>query len=151
VSEIFDKTGVGLKPGSRVGGYIIEDLIGQGGMAVVYKALDERLGRRVALKILAPAQAADDSFRQRFIRESRAAAAIDDPHIIPVFEAGEADGFLFIAMRYVQGGDVRSLLSRDRAMAPRRVASIVAPIAAALDSAHSGGLPGHLQSPFSRS
>jgi hypothetical protein len=71
-------------------------------MAVVFRALDGKLGRRVALKILAPALAADAAFRQRFIRESRAAAAIDDPHIIPLFEAGESDGVLFIAMRYVR-------------------------------------------------
>ena len=81
-------------------------------MAVVFRARDERLGRQVALKILAPALAADEAFRQRFIRESRAAAAVDDPHIIPVFEAGEAGGVLFIAMRYVRGGDVRTLVRR---------------------------------------
>ena len=70
-------------------------------MAVVFRARDERLGRLVALKILAPALAADEGFRRRFIAESRAAAAVDDPHIIPVYEAGEADGVLFIAMRFV--------------------------------------------------
>ena len=95
-------------------------------MAVVYRALDERLGRRVALKVLAPALAADEAFRQRFIRESRAAAAVDDPHIIPVFEAGEADGVLFIAMRYVRGGDVRSLVGPAQAAAAAdRAAAIV--------------------------
>ena len=97
----------GLPAGSRVAGYRLEEQIGAGGMAVVFRARDERLDRPVALKVLAPALAADEAFRQRFIRESRAAAAVDDPHIIPVFEAGEADGVLFIAMRYVPGGDVR--------------------------------------------
>ena len=100
----------GFGAGSRIAGYRLEGRIGAGGMAVVFRARDERLGRLVALKILAPALAADEAFRQRFIRESRAAAAVDDPHIIPVFEAGEADGVLFIAMRYVPGGDVRTLL-----------------------------------------
>jgi serine/threonine protein kinase len=81
-----------------------------GGMAVVFRAVDERLGRQVALKVLAPALASDESFRLRFIRESRAAAAVDDPHIVPVYEAGEAGGVLFIAMRYVAGGDVHTLI-----------------------------------------
>src|SRR5215469_6280675 len=76
--------------GSRIAGYLLEEQIGRGGMAVVFRAVDERLQRPVALKILAPALAADESFRRRFIRESRAAAAVDNPHIIPVFEAGEA-------------------------------------------------------------
>ena len=81
-------------------------------MAVVYRARDERLDRRVALKLLVPALAMDAAFRQRFIRESRAAAAVDHPNIIPIYEAGDAGGSLFIAMRYVQGGDVRTLLER---------------------------------------
>jgi hypothetical protein len=83
--------------GARVAGYRLEKQLGQGGMAVVYLARDERLDRLVALKVLAPALASDEPFRQRFIRESRAAAAVDDPHIIPVFEAGETDGLLYIA------------------------------------------------------
>jgi serine/threonine protein kinase len=131
---------MGLVAGSRIGGYLLGEQIGQGGMAVVFRALDERLGRQVALKVLSPALAADSGFRQRFIRESRAAAAVDDPHIIPVFEAGEADGVLFIAMRYVRGGDVRALLSRDGALPAARVAGIVSPLASALDAAHAAGL-----------
>ena len=103
--SVAEVTG-GFAAGSRVAGYRLEGQIGRGGMAVVFRARDERLGRLVALKILAPGLAADRSFQQRFISESRAAAAVDDPHIIPVFEAGEADGVLFIAMRYVSGGDV---------------------------------------------
>ena len=89
--------------GSQVAGYRLDEQIGRGGMAVVYRAHDPRLDRHVALKILAPGLAQDDAFRQRFIRESRAAAAVDHPNIIPVFEAGEAGGVLFIAMRFVQG------------------------------------------------
>jgi serine/threonine protein kinase len=105
--------------GSRVAGYRLEEQIGAGGMAVVFRAVDERLGRQVALKMLAPALAPDEAFRQRFIRESRAAATVDDPHIIPVHEAGESGGVLFIAMRYVPGGDVRSLLHAFRAVGYR--------------------------------
>src|SRR5215469_3671272 len=130
----------GFVAGSRVAGYQLEGQLGVRGMAVVFRASDERLGRMVALKILAPGLAADAAFRQRFIRESRAAAAIDDPHIIPLFEAGESDGVLFIAMRYVQGGDVRSLLAQHGAMDANRVAAIVAPMASALDAAHAAGL-----------
>ena len=114
--------------------------VGHGGMAVVFRADDERLRRVVALKLLAPALAADDQFRQRFIRESRAAAAVDDPHIIPVYEAGEADGVLFIAMRFVSGGDVHSLLRRSGPLTAARAMAIVSPVASALDAAHSGGL-----------
>jgi serine/threonine protein kinase len=125
---------------SRIAGYRLEQRIGAGGMAVVFRARDERLGRLVALKILAPGLAADDGFRQRFVRESRAAALVDDPHIIPVFEAGEADGVLFIAMRYVPGGDVRSLVRREGLLSPARVAAIISPVASALDAAHAAGL-----------
>ncbi len=126
--------------GSRIAGYRLENRIGQGGMAVIFRARDDRLGRLVALKILAPALVTDDRFRQRFIAESRAAAAVDDPHIIPVFEAGEAEGVLFIAMRYVPGGDARSLLRRDGPLPPARAAAIVSPVASALDAAHTAGL-----------
>jgi serine/threonine protein kinase len=130
----------GYGAASRIAGYRLEERIGSGGMAVVFRARDERLGRLVALKILAPGLAADDQFRQRFVRESRAAAAVDDPHIIPVFEAGEAEGVLFIAMRYVPGGDVRSLLRREGPLPLARVAAIVSPVASALDAAHAAGL-----------
>ena len=109
-------------------------------MAAVFRARDEQLGRVVALKILAPALAADEAFRQRFNRESKTAAAVDDPHIIPLYEAGEAGGVLFIAMRYVPGGDVRSLLYRQGPLPPDRVAAIVSPVASALDAAHASGL-----------
>ena len=109
-------------------------------MAVVYRARDERLDRRVALKLLVPALAMDAAFRQRFIRESRAAAAVDHPNIIPIYEAGEASGSLFIAMRYVQGGDVKSLLERRGPLPAWRAWSIISQVAAALDAAHAYGL-----------
>ena len=131
---------VGFAAGSRIAGYRLEEQIGQGGMAVVFRARDEQLGRLVALKILAPALAGDAEFQQRFISESRAAAAIDDPHIVPVFAAGEADGVLFIAMRYVAGGDAHSLLRREGPLPPSQVAAIISPVASALDAAHGAGL-----------
>jgi serine/threonine protein kinase len=130
----------GLAPGSRLAGYLIEEQIGRGGMAVVYRASDPRLNRSVALKILAPELAGDAAFRQRFLREMRAAAAVDHPHIVPVFDAGEADGALFIAMRYVSGQDLRTLLDAQRTLPGARVAHIVAQVASALDEAHSRGL-----------
>ena len=135
-----DSNVVGFAAGSRIAGYRLEERIGRGGMAVVFKARDERLGRLVALKILAPTLAGDAEFQRRFTRESRAAAAIDDPHIVPVFAAGEADGVLFIAMRYVAGGDAQSLLNREGPLPPDRVAAIISPVASALDAAHRAGL-----------
>ncbi len=126
--------------GSEVAGYRLEEQIGRGGMAVVFRARDVQLGRNVALKLLAPVLALDDAFRQRFIRESRAAAAVDHPHIIPIFAAGESDGVLFIAMRYVQGGDVRTLLDNAGALPAGRGADIITQVALALDAAHLHGL-----------
>src|SRR5271165_1073916 len=109
-------------------------------MAVVYRALDLRLGRLVALKVLAPHLGEDEAFRQRFMRESRAAAGVDHPHIVPVFEAGEAAGVLFIAMRYVADGDVRSLIETEGSVSPSRTARITSQVASALDAAHAHGL-----------
>jgi serine/threonine protein kinase len=130
----------GLVPGEQLAGYQVQEQIGRGGMAIVYRALDLRLGRVVALKVLAPHLGEDEAFRQRFIRESRAAAGVDHPHIIPVFEAGEAGGVLFIAMRYVGHGDVRSLIDSEGRLSPARTAAIVAQAASALDAAHAHGL-----------
>jgi len=129
-----------LAPGEQLGVYEIQQRIGRGGMAVVYRALDLRLGRLVALKVLAPHLGEDEAFRLRFMRESRAAAGVDHPHIIPVFEAGEAAGMLFIAMRYVAGGDVRSLIEAEGRLSPARTAAITSQVASALDAAHAHGL-----------
>ncbi|MGC9541508.1 serine/threonine-protein kinase [Streptomyces sp. UG1] len=126
--------------GRQVAGYRIEREIGRGGMAVVYRARDLRLERTVALKLLAPELARNDTFRRRFTHESRAAAAIDHPHIVPVFEAGETDGVLYIAMRYVPGSDLRSLLDRQGPLPPGTVLRIAAQVASALDAAHEHGL-----------
>jgi serine/threonine protein kinase len=130
----------GLAPGTLIAGYQIMERVGQGGMAVVFRARDERLNRQVALKVLAPGLAADVAFRQRFIRESQVAATVDDPNIIPVYDAGEADGVLFIAMRLVRGGDVKSLVTSEGFLPPARVEWIVSAVASALDSAHDQGL-----------
>ncbi len=126
----------GLPAGSRVAGYRIAGSLGAGGMATVYLAVDERLNRKVALKVLSAELAGDDAFRLRFIRESRIAASVDDPHIIPVFEAGESDGVLFIAMRYVRGGDVHSHVRESGPLPRGRAALILSQVASALDAAH---------------
>jgi serine/threonine protein kinase len=129
-----------LEIGTQMAGYQIEQQIGRGGMAVVYRAFDPRLGRSVALKILAPELARDAAFRERFTREMRAAAAVDHPHIVPVYDAGEANGVLFIAMRFVSGHDLRTLLDHEGKLPAARVAHIIRQVASALDEAHSHGL-----------
>jgi serine/threonine-protein kinase len=130
----------GPGPVRTIAGYLIEEKIGEGGMAVVYRARDERLDRPVALKVLAPWLAADPGFRQRFIRESRSAAAVDHPCIIPIYEAGDAGGSLFIVMRYVRGGDVRKLLDQGGPLDAARAWNIISQVASALDAAHTHGL-----------
>jgi serine/threonine-protein kinase len=122
--------------GAQIAGYRVEGEIGRGGMAVVYRARDLRLDRTVALKLLIPQMVRNDTFRRRFVHESRVAAAIDHPHIVPIFEAGEADGVLYIAMRYVPGLDLRALLDRDGPLPVQRVLRIAAQVASALDAAH---------------
>jgi serine/threonine protein kinase len=126
----------GLAPGSRVAGYLLDRLVGVGGTAAVFRARDERLGRMVALKLLT----GDESVRQRFTREARAVAAVDHPHIIPIYEAGEAGGVLFIAMRFVAGDDLRVVVRREGSLRSRRAAAFISPVASALDAAHGVGL-----------
>jgi serine/threonine-protein kinase len=109
-------------------------------MAVVFRAVDGRLQRTVALKILAPSLASDESFRLRFIRESQSAAAVDHPNIIPVFGAGEEDGVLYLAMRYVPTGDAKKLLTRSGSLSAAQANMIITSVAAALDAAHAAGL-----------
>jgi len=126
----------GLAPGSRVAGYLLETLVGVGGMAAVFRARDERLGRVVALKLLA----GDEAAKKRFVREARAVAAVDRPHIIPVYEAGEAAGVMFIAMRFVAGDDLQVIVSREGGLRPKRAASFISAVASALDASHAAGL-----------
>ena len=129
-----------LEIGSHFAGCRIEAELGRGGMGVVYGAVQPRLGRRVALKVIAPQYARDESFRQRFERESRHAASIDHPHVVPIYEADEADGLLYLVMRYVHGPDLGALIDHQRRPSIARAARIVAQVASALDCAHRSGL-----------
>jgi hypothetical protein len=126
--------------GTVIGGYRIEAGIGRGGMGVVYRAEQLGLGRQVAIKLIAPELAEDPDFRERFERESRLAASIEHPNVIPVHEAGEGDGALFIAMRYVAGTDLRAMLRSQGRLDPGRAGELVSQVAAALDAAHAYGL-----------
>jgi streptogramin lyase/predicted Ser/Thr protein kinase len=126
--------------GTELAGYRIESVVGKGGMSVVYLAEHQRLHRKAALKVLAPELAENESFRDRFLRESEIAAQLDHENVIPIFDAGEADGVLYIAMRYVEGTDLRARLKRDGALEPARALAILAQVAGALDVAHARGL-----------
>jgi serine/threonine-protein kinase len=126
--------------GTELAVYRIEALLGHGGMGVVYLAEDPRLERKVALKILLPELADDPAFRRRFLDESRRAAAIEHPSIVPIHEAGEADGTLYIAMRYVRGTNLAALVAAEGRLAPDRTIRLLEGVASALDAAHSRGL-----------
>jgi YVTN family beta-propeller protein len=132
--------GTDLHRGAELAGYRIEALLGRGGMGVVYLAEQLRLKRRVALKLLAPELAADQRFRARFLRESELAASLDHPNVVPIFDAGEAEGLLYIAMRYVEGTDLGTLLAQEGRLEPERAIAIVGAVAAGLDAAHARGL-----------
>jgi YVTN family beta-propeller protein len=133
-------TEIGVRIGAEVSGYRVDELIGRGGMGEVYRAWDERLERNVALKILIPRLADDDAFRERLLRESRLAASLDHPNVVPVYDAGEADGRFFLAMRYVEGTDLRAVLRGEGALSPERAIDIAGQVAGALDAAHERGL-----------
>jgi predicted Ser/Thr protein kinase len=126
--------------GAHIAGCRIESVAGRGGMGIVYRATQLSLGRPVALKLIAPEHAADADFRERFQRESRMAAAIDHPNVIPVYEAGEEDGRLYLVMRWVAGTDLHKQLRAHGRMDPARAAGIVNQVAGALDAAHAAGL-----------
>ena len=129
-----------MAQGSRVGRYRVDAVIARGGMGIVYRATDPALERSVALKVIAPELARDEEFRARFVRESRLAAALDHPNVIPVYEAGAEDGALFIAMRFVEGRDLRELIDLEGRLDPERAIRIVSQVASALDAAHARGL-----------
>ena len=131
--------GADLPIGSELLGYRVEAVLGRGGMGVVYLAEDLRLKRKVALKLLAPALAADERFRERLLAESELAASLDHPNIVPIYEAGEADGRIFISMRYVEGQDLKQRL-RDGPLPPATALALVSQVAGALDAAHARGL-----------
>ncbi len=125
--------------GTELGPYRIESVIGRGGMGVVYLATHAGLDRKVALKLLAPDYAGDDAFRARFLRESRMAAAIDHPNIIPIYEAGEIEGTYYLAMRYVAGIDLETRLRAGR-IEPGEAVHLLGQVARALDAANEQGL-----------
>ncbi len=129
-----------LRPGTTVAGCRIEALIGRGGMGAVYRAEEEGLGRKVALKVIAPELAQDERFRERFLRESKIAASLDHPHVVPIYQAGEEEGLLFLAMRYVEGTDLAKLVAQEGALQPRRTVELLSQVAEALDAAHEKGL-----------
>jgi serine/threonine protein kinase len=126
--------------GSELAGYRLESVIARGGMSTVFLAEGLRLSRKVAVKILATELSDDDMFRERFVRESRTAASLDHPNIISIYEAGEVQGLLFIAMRYVQGPNLKGLIEKAGPLPPRRLLPILGQVASALDSAHARGL-----------
>ena len=126
--------------GADLADYRIERLIARGGMASVYLAEHLRLRRKVALKLLAPELAGDERFRERFLRESQLAASLDHPNVVPIYDADEADGVLYIAMRYVEGSDLRALLRAEAPLEPLRALRLLTQAAAGLDAAHRRGL-----------
>ncbi len=128
-----------LAPGTVVAGYRIEMLIGRGGMGVVYRAVQSGLERVVALKVIAPELLDDEDVRRRFLSEARAAASVEHPNVIPVHDAGEDDGIAYIAMRYVDGDDLRTLVRRGGALDPAEAAHLIAQAGAALDAIHRAG------------
>ena len=129
-----------FEPGSTFAGHRIDGIVGRGGMGIVYRATHIALDRPVALKVMAPELIRESGFRERFQRESRIAASLDHPHIVPVHHAGEEDGVLYITMRLIDGVDLRALLTRDGPFDAQRAARVTAQVASALDAAHARGL-----------
>jgi serine/threonine protein kinase len=126
--------------GTRLAGYRIQALLGRGGMGVVYLAEQTGPHRQVALKLLSAPATASEAFRERFLRESELAATIDHPNVLPVYDAGETDGVLWIAMRHVDGIDLAALLEREASLTPGQALAIGGQVAGALDAAHARGL-----------
>jgi DNA-binding beta-propeller fold protein YncE/predicted Ser/Thr protein kinase len=126
--------------GSTLAGYRIDSLLARGGMGVVYRATQLALERPVALKVIARELAGDEAFRQRFLRESRLAARLDHPNVVPVYDAREEEGELIVAMRLVEGGDLRRLIDREAPLEPERVLLLLGQVADALDAAHAAGI-----------
>lgn len=125
--------------GRRLGHYRIDGVIGRGGMSVMYRATDMRLGRKVALKVIGDQLAADPEFRERFVDEARNTSAIDHAHVVPLYDFDEVDGRLYIAMRYVEGSDLASLI-KDGPISSQRTLTLLGQVADALDALHGRGL-----------
>jgi serine/threonine protein kinase len=129
-----------LQAGDIVGGYRILELVGSGGMGRVYRAVQPRLERIVALKVIRPELASDEQFRAWFGREARTAASIEHPGVVPVYEASEADGILFVAMRWISGSDLRRVLATDGPLPPARAVNLLQQLADALEATHAVGM-----------
>ena len=129
-----------MNVGDVLAGYRIEGVLGRGGMGTVYLATHQRLERKAALKVLIPEIADDEDFRERFIRESQIAAALDHPNVVPIYDADEEDGVPFIAMRYVEGSDLKSQLRERVRLSTERALEVIEQVASALDAAHEVGL-----------
>ncbi len=126
--------------GKVIAGYRIEERVGRGGMGVVYRAEHLNLRRRAAIKIIAPDLAESEGFRERFTREARIAAALQHPNIVTVYDAGEVDGLLYLAMQYIEGFDLSAMLRKEGRLRPYRAVDVCRQVAAALDAAHAMGL-----------
>jgi predicted Ser/Thr protein kinase len=126
--------------GTILAGYRVGSLIGEGAVGAVYLAQDTRTGSQIALKLLTPELARDERFRRRFLRESKLAARLDHPHVVPTLAAGEEDGVLYLAMAYISGSDLREVLRREGRLDPQRALRLVGQVAEALDAAHRLGL-----------
>ena len=129
-----------LDVGTEVSRYRVEELVARGGMGLVYRARDVRLDRQVALKVLSPELSGDDRFRERFVRESRLTAAVDHPHVIPVYEADEWNGLLYLAMRFVRGVDLHTVLATSGRLDAETAVPLLIQAGDALDAAHEIGL-----------
>lgn len=141
VEQVLHPAGAGpLEPTAVIAGYRIEEIVGRGGMGTVYRATQLALGRTVAIKVIAAERSQDPVFRRRFELESRLAASIEHVNVVPVYEAGDDDGLLFIAMRLVEGADLGQVLERGGPLEPARAARLIGQLAAALDAAHARGL-----------
>ena len=126
--------------GDEFAGYRLRAVLGRGGMSVVYQAENPRLGSVIALKVLAPELAADDVFRARFLEESRIAASLNHPNVIPIYDTGSHEGLLYIAMRYVSGTDLRQVIKKRGRVVPATAVFLLGQAARALDAAHRRGL-----------
>ena len=125
--------------GRRIGHYRIDGVLGRGGMSIMYRATDVRLGRKVALKVIAEHLTKDPEFRERFVDEARNTSAIDHSNVVPLYDFGEVDGLLYIAMRLVDGSDLASLI-KDGPLVPGRALALLGQVAEALDMLHERGL-----------
>jgi serine/threonine-protein kinase len=132
--------GIELSDGDQFAGYTIERRLGRGGMGVLYLALEPTLERRVALKLIAPEAATDEVFSRRFAEESRIAASIEHPNVVPIYAAGEADGVPFIAMRYVAGADLAKRLAQETRLEPEVAVELISQVGNGLDAIHAAGL-----------